>query len=212
MSRNIVSGRFVFVSLAACLFTSVMWGGTVPVGYVSWDVNFPGNAGQFDITNLSGPNALPAGGFPITSQVDLTSLSLTVNFQDGSTVIEPSSYFTLSSDGESWDGTAIPIGGTNPLPISATLSGDFVETSITDPGADTIEPGFSVTISPATPPTLQDGDFGVILATECTPGSCSSGSSIPEPTSWPVLAVGSVALLFGMSRRATKNEEISLPK
>ena len=31
----------------------------IPVGYVSWDVTFPGEAGQFDITNLSGRNAGP---------------------------------------------------------------------------------------------------------------------------------------------------------
>ena len=73
----------------------------IPVGYVSWDVTFPGEAGQFDITNLSGPNAGPPT-FPITTTVNLSNLNLVVDFVGGSSATYgPSSgYFSLSPDGE----------------------------------------------------------------------------------------------------------------
>src|ERR1700733_5287448 len=114
----------------AALFAASASATLIPVGYVSWDVNFPGNAGQFDITNLTGANAAPTASFPILTQVNLSSLSLTVSFVGGGMTTEPAGYFTLASDGESWNGTAIPIGGTNPLPTAATLTGLFSPTSI----------------------------------------------------------------------------------
>jgi hypothetical protein len=71
MAKKFFRGRSGFTSLAACLFLApAVWGAQIPVGYISWDVNFPGNAGQFDITNLTGPNALPPS-FPITTTLNL---------------------------------------------------------------------------------------------------------------------------------------------
>lgn len=65
-----------------------------PVAVLSWDVIFPGNAGQFDILNLTGPNALPPD-FPITTLVSLSNLTLTVNSSAASTVPEPGTWMLL---------------------------------------------------------------------------------------------------------------------
>jgi hypothetical protein len=188
----------LFTVAALCVGSAAA--STIAVGYMSWDVNFPGNAGAFDIVNLTGPNAAPST-FPITTLVNLTSLTLVVHFVGGgsATYGPTSGYFSLDPDGESLDGTAIPIGGTNPEPLSATLTGTFSPTSISDPGADHILPAFSVTFSDA--PNLVDGDLGVIYATEGT------GGVTPEPGSWILLAIGLVGLLIargGMNRKPTK--------
>ncbi len=50
-----------------------------PVGVLSWDLIFPGNAGEFDILNLTGANSLPPD-FPISTLVNLSDLTLTVDF------------------------------------------------------------------------------------------------------------------------------------
>ena len=124
MYKRFFCGKLALASLAAIFLVPTLWAAQIPVGFVSWDVNFPGNAGQFDITNLTGPN-VSSPSFPITTQVNLSGLVLTVTFADSTIVTEPAGYFSLSSDGESFDGTAIPIGGTHPLPVSATLTGTF---------------------------------------------------------------------------------------
>src|SRR5271165_3330946 len=98
----------VFVAVAAC--TATAKAGSIPVGYISWDVDFPANAGEFDIVNETGPNSsvFPDTTFPITNILSLSSLGLVVHFNNGSTVVESSSYFSLSPDGESFNGTPLP--------------------------------------------------------------------------------------------------------
>jgi hypothetical protein len=182
--------------------------GTIPVGYVSWDVNFPGNAGQFDITNLSGPVNSAPPTFPITTLVNLSSLSLTVDFVGGGTTVFGSSYFSLAIDGESFNGTAIPIGGTNPEPIDATLTGTFSPTSINDPGPDTILPSFSVTFSDT--PFLVDGDLGVIYATEgSAPPPPPPG--VPEPGTWLMLATGLAGAAVMKGRKGKNMKSLFKP-
>jgi hypothetical protein len=161
------------------------WADEIPVGVLAWDVTFPGNAGEFDITNLTGANELPPA-FPITNLLNLSSLSLTVDFVGGgSAVYGPGSgYFSLNPDGESFDGSSIPIGGTNPLPIDATLTGTFSPLTITldqsvGGGTVAIEPDFSTTFSDT--PNLVNGDLGLIEATTVE-------ASTPEPSSMVLLA------------------------
>ena len=168
-----------------------MLGPTLFQSVILWDVIFPGNAGQFDIINLTGPNSVPPT-FPVVTTVSLSNLDLVVDFVGGgSTTYGPSSgYFTLGADGESFNGTAIPIGGTNPEPMSATLTGTFSPLSISDPGPDTILSTFSVTFSDT--PFLLDGDFGVIYATE---GS-TTGTTVPEPSSLALFVTAASLLLL----------------
>ena len=185
--------RFLVASAAFC---GVVTAAQIPAGFLSWDVNFPGNAGQFDITDLTGPNALPPA-FPILTELNVASLSLHVTFVGGGSTIFGPSYFTPSSDGESFNGNAIPIGGTNPEPVSAVLTGTFSTTSIHDPGADTIIPSFSVSLSDT--PFLVDGDFAIINATEGT-----GGPGVPEPGTTTLVTVGLLALVCLRYRRLAK--------
>jgi len=170
----------------------------IPAGFVSWDVTFPGNSGSFDITNQTGPNAstFPDTTFPITTTLHLSGLGLTVHFANGSTVVEPSSYFTLSADGESFNGSPIAIGGTNPLPTSATLTGTFSPVFITlnNGTTQTILSSFSATISPSAGTTLADGDFAIINATTTTV------TGTPEPGTW-FLAVAGFGTLLGWRKK-----------
>ena len=144
--RRIVEVSAICFGVIALSVTAPPAAADIPVGLVAWDVTFPGNAGEFDIVNLSGPNAFPPF-FPITTALNLSSLNLVVDFVGGSTeTFGPGSgYFTLASDGESFNGGSIPIGGTNPQPIDATLSGLFTPTSVVIGGSPVlINPGFSV--------------------------------------------------------------------
>jgi hypothetical protein len=185
--------RFGCIFVLAVLCAASGAAGEVPVGYLSWDVNLPKQAGSFDIVNLTGSNDLPPD-FPISSLVNLSSLNLTVDFVGGGSATYGPSYFTLAPDGQSFDGSAIPIGGTNPQPADATLTGTFSPTTISDPGPDSILPGFSVTVSDS--PNLVDGDLGVIYATEAT-----AGGSTPEPGTWLLLAMGLAGLATVQARR-----------
>src|SRR5262249_405491 len=85
------------VILTACVFSATGSAGDFAGGFLSWDVNFPGNSGQFDIVNQTGPNSssFPDTTFPISNSLNLSGLSLVVHFSNGSTVTEPGSYFTL---------------------------------------------------------------------------------------------------------------------
>ncbi|HLI82506.1 MAG TPA: hypothetical protein VKV17_01240 [Bryobacteraceae bacterium] len=163
------------------------------VGYVSYDIVGTDTA-AFDIFNGTGPNSLPPD-FPVLSSVNLSNLSLTIDFSDGSSVMEPSTYFTLAADGLSWNGSDIGIGGVNPVPVEAMLTGTFSPTSIDVSGVGTVDilSTFSATILPSSPPNLSDGDLALIEAT-------SAGSSVPEPGFWLPLAI--IGLFLGFSRRS----------
>jgi len=166
-------------------------------------VTFPGEAGEFDIGNLTGPNNSGDTSFPVTTELELSNLSLMVNFAGGSseTFGPLSGYFSLLPDGESFNGTSIPIGGTNPEPISATLSGNFSTTTISLDAAEgggtiNIKPTFAVSFSDT--PNLVDGDNAIIYVRTVV-------SATPEPGTWMMMATGLVLLLFaGRSRFAPR--------
>ena len=145
--------------------------------------------------------------FPILTQLGLTGLSLQVDFDNGTSQTFGSSYFTLGSDGESFNGGIIPIGGTNPKPKDATLTGTFSTTSINVNGVGpvTINSSFSVTFSDS--PNLVDGDFGLITATTGT------AASVPEPGAWTLLATCllGVAITRPSVRRVLVRKQNVLP-
>jgi hypothetical protein len=183
--------KFLSRSIGALAFSAVCatsaGATTVPLGYVYWGVNIPGSVGNFNIQNNSGANSDPVD-FPITTALSLSSLSLTVHFAGGGTTVFGSSYFTLGLDGFSFNGGDIGIGGANPLPTDATLTGSFSTTSvnITGLGAQTIAPNFSASILPSVGSTLSDFDFALINVEARTPGG--TGGTAPEPSS--LLLVG----------------------
>jgi hypothetical protein len=148
----------------------------IPLGFISWDVTVPGSFGQFDIVNQTGPNSSPPT-WPVSTQVQFSSLSLVVDFSDGSTTTFGSAYFTLNPDGESLDGSPIAIGGVSPLPTKAILTGDLTPTTIDVNGTSTtVDASFdAATILPSSPPDLSDGDFAIINA------ETGIAPPVPEP-------------------------------
>ena len=105
------SVRTLLAAIVSIGLAATVSAAPINIGFVSWDVTFPGNTGEADIFNLSGTNSTLDPSAPSTTPVSLSSLALKVDFSDGSTINYGSSYLTLASDGLSFDGDAIPIGG-----------------------------------------------------------------------------------------------------
>jgi hypothetical protein len=182
------------LAVLACLAAGSAGASVINLGYLSYDVTSPGASAEFDISNITGLNATALADyadFPVVSDVNLSSLSLTVDFSDGSTQSFGSSYFSLAGDGLSFNGSTIGIGGLNPQPTAATLTGDFSGTDLTlyDGSTVSIDPSFSVTVLPSTGTMLNDGDYGLIQGTVA-----ASTGSVPEPDSLG-LALAGIALL-----------------
>ena len=203
---KILATTCLIVALALAL-TPMASASEIAVGYISFDVTNPGSSAEFDITNLTGPNSSGDATWPISTSVNLSSLSLMVTFAGGATVTEPSTYFTLDPlDGLSWNGGPIGIGGVSPLPTAATLTGDFAPTTVTlyDGSMETIVSTFSATISPSSPPDLGDGDYAIIYATVGSSGG-GGGGGVPEPSTWLLSGTMLIFLCFlsaSRSRRA----------
>ena len=103
---RLLSAMFVIASLSISAHASDFPAfSPIPVGYVSFDVTGT-NVAQFDIVNFTGPNAstFPDMTFPIATSLSLHNLSLTVDYSGGQSKVFGSSYFTLDSDGLSFDG------------------------------------------------------------------------------------------------------------
>lgn len=193
--------------LPMVLLPAVAFAVTVPIGYVAWDVTIPGTTGEFDIVNETGPNSSGDATWPVTTSLHLSSLGLTVHFTDGTTSVLGSSYFTLSADGLSFDGGPISIGGANPKPTDATLTGSFSPTTITlfDASTLNVSPTFSASI-PFRPGGLSDADLQIITAT-------SAGTAVPEPGTWMLVATGIVgALLRGRHLLRHRHAEVKTTK
>lgn len=183
-AKSIVARRLLAAGVLAVLGSlagSLAGASVVNMGYASYDVTSVGASAEVDITNLTGANALALGDpdFPVATAVSLSSLSLTVDFSDGSTQTFGSSYFTLSADGLSFNGNTIGIGGLNPSPTKAVLTGDFDATGLTllDGSTTTIDASFSAIIVPSSGSDLEDGDYALIEGTV--------SSSTPPPVSEP---------------------------
>ena len=194
--RMMTAGLAIVGSLAWCAAQAA----PIALGFISWDVTIPGSFGQFDITNMTGPNECPPG-FPVDTEVQFTSLSLVVQFSDGSTTTFGPSYFTLNPDGESLDGSPVAIGGVSPQPTEASLSGDLTPTTIDVSGTPTmVDASFdTATILPSSPPNLADGDFAVINAEP------AAVSATPEPDMILTLILGSSMVLI-LARRPRRRD------
>jgi len=98
----------------------------------------------------------------------------------------------------SFNGGDIPIGGANPLPTDATLTGLFspLFISLDGGGTETILPNFSASIAFAEN-GLEDGSFALIEATPST-------TPAPEPETLPLLLIGIGALALARRTRQRK--------
>lgn len=208
---------FSILALIVCWFSvSTLGATTLSIGFVFWDVNIPPSTGQFDIANETGANSSfpPDTTFPVTTPVNLSSLSLVVDFSDGSTTTFGSSYFTLDSDGLSFDGSSIALEGTNPSPTSATLTGAFSPLAVNSAGVLTsIDPTFLATISPDPGnTTLVSGDLALIEATTVSPTP-----AIPEPGTGVLAALGIGCVAFRERKKLSHalkkfcNSKVALP-
>ena len=200
-----IVGRLLGGFLACAVCASSALASTIALGYISWDVNIPGSVGKFDIANFSGINS-SSPDWLITTPLGLSSLSLTVHFAGGGTTVFGASYFTLSLDGLSFNGGDIAIGGANPLPTDATLTGAFSTTAInvTGMGAVTILPTFSATILPSAGSTLSDFDFALINVETTTGGP---GGTVPEPSS--LLLAGLAAVLAAQCSTSKQQRRVA---
>ncbi len=200
----------LLLAMGAVLFfltSPATFAAAIPIGFFSWDVTIPGSAGEFDIVNETGPNSTGDPTFPVSTSVNLSSLALKVLFSDGSSQSFSSSYFTLDPfDGLSWEGSTIPIGGANPLPVGATLTGLF------SPLALTLFDGSSVTISsdftsmiPVGGSPLADGTFAIINA------NTGVAPEVPEPGTWTLSVIAIAALATWRLRRLRIRLQAILP-
>jgi hypothetical protein len=191
------------LAVAGVLFAPVAHAGSIPIGYVSFDVTGPGLA-QFDINNETGVNSspFPDETFPVTTSVSLSNLSLDIQYSSGpDLVFGPSSgYFTLSADGISWTGTALSTSVDQSSDgllgsVDAILTGTFDTTSLNlnDGSSVSVLSSFSATIND--PSGLSDGDLAVIYATTGSSGPPTT----PEPETF--VMVGTGLLAFANLRR-----------
>jgi hypothetical protein len=185
--------------LAFSMFSMAAKAGNLAVGLLFWDVKAPGSTGSFDITNMTGVNSSGDSTFPVTTSLSFNALSLSVHFEDGSSATFGPSYFTANGIDGGFNGNDIAIGGANPLPDLAQLSGTVSPLSITlfDGSTDTILP--DLLIGPMTPSSgsaLSDGDFAVIYAQPA-----GAGSGVPEPASWMLVLPGAAFLFKSMRNR-----------
>jgi hypothetical protein len=181
--------------LCAVALSTIASADLLPIGYISYDITSPGSTAAFDIVNFSGPNSSDPT-WPVATSEHLSGLSLTVSYTSGPDSLFGPAYFSLAPGGLSFFGGVIPIGGANPQPTSAILTGTFLDTfvTLTDATTRTIDSTFTATITPSSGPTLADGDLAVIYAT-------TSSGTVPEPGSWILL--GTIVLALGFSRRLT---------
>lgn len=169
------------------------------MGFISWDVTIPGATAQFDIANETGPNSSYDATAPVTSRVRFQDLALTVDFSDDSERRFDYVVFLLNPfDGLSFESPVIPIGGGNPQPLRAVLTGTFSTDAITefDGAVYVILPGFSSVVFDQGLP-LTDGSGAIIFAQTVT------GTISPEPSTFisTLLTVLSFVLFWVGHRR-----------
>jgi len=205
----------IWMALGAAMLlapATASYADTYPVGYVSYDVTGTGVA-QFDITNLTGPNSSGDATFPVTTSLSFTDLSLDVSFASGPDEVFTGSYFTLNSDGLSWDGTALSTLSGQPSglagAISATLTGTFGTTVLTlyDGSSIMVDPSFTATITDVA--GLTDGDLAIIDVS--TSGSTGPPPPVPEPEPFLLVGTGVLGLMSVRARRLLGLVRSALP-
>lgn len=183
--------RWILMALALSLVAPDAYSDMEGVGVLSFNlVNPAGSSGptyDFLIINLTGANADPVDGFPVSTPLDFQDLGLTVNFTDGS-----SHSYALSDTGAGLDLTTDSLWTDNVG--SAVLTGNFSPLNVTlaGGGASELEAAFSTTLIPSSGSLLQDADVAIIEAT-------TTATTVPEAPSWTFLAAILAGLLWSRS-------------
>jgi len=173
----------------------------IPIGFISWDVTIPGATGQFDIANETAANSSGDPTFPVMTPVGLRNLALDVSLSDGTMRHFGAADFILNPfDGLSVEGPVIAIGGQNPRPVQARLTGTFLPLNFTlfDNSMWTTAPGFSALVTNGGAP-LVDGDLALVFADAAL--ISTRLPDIPEPGTLLLTISGLLVVLAG---RATK--------
>jgi hypothetical protein len=158
------------------------------LGFLSFDETLAGFA-QFDIVNLTGPNASPPD-FPVLTPVNLSGLNLVVTLSDSSTLAFTQADFTLGLDGLSYDGPTVAIGGVV-LPVSAALTGNLGPTSLDIGSLVDVESSFlPVSLSNPSGGALADGDIALIQV------ALRSPTAVPEPGTLPLVSIAFGGLIL----------------
>jgi len=170
------------------------------VGLLTYDALTPSALATFDITNLTGANALPPD-FPITTPLTLAVTNLVAHLVGGSTLTIDGSNFTDDGFGDlncTVSGDAAS-GGCDLAAysiLSATLTGTFSPTTGLDvdglpPGSTTIGAAFSTTVTP-------DAACGNerILTAGCDAAEifAATPTAVPEPATLTLLEFGVLGL------------------
>jgi len=183
-------GQLVLL-LTILMFSLAVMASPVPLGYISYNLTDPGFA-QFFVLNQTGPNSspFPDPTWPISTSINLSSLSLTLTDSMGGTTTFGSGFFSLALDGLSFDG---PIVGSTNTYVMGVLTGMLSPTTFTlnDGSTFNAQPTFSATITNSS--GLQDGDFAIIYANPVS-------STTPEPATLFMVGTGLLGVL-GFGRR-----------
>ena len=180
--------RYLLLLLAVMTVSVTVLASPIPLGFVSYNFTDPGLA-EFNIVNQTGPNssAFPDPTWPITTSVNLSSLSLVVTDSGGGTTTFGSGFFSLEPDGLSFAG---PIVSSTNTYVMAVLTGTLSPTTLSLNDGSTVKvlPSFTATITDST--GLADGDFAIIYANGAT----------PEPGTLVMVGSGLIGI-FGARRR-----------
>jgi hypothetical protein len=195
--------RLLLMLLVGGVFSMVASADSLPVGILSLDNPSASTSGQFDITNLTGANAL-LPDFPVTTGLTFVITSLTVNFASGPADVLHAVDFTSDGNGGFVGNTSFNLSTTDI--ISAILVGTLSPTGAVDVsggGTITIEAAMtdkfgnpSVTLTDGGTP-LVPGDLAVLYA---TPSGGGGPPPVPEPGVLSLLGSGLMGLSLLLRR------------
>jgi len=188
--------RVLLATLAFAALSAVASADSVGVGILSLDPSSTGTGDEFDIQNLTGSAALGSPtDFTVTTPVTFDTLSLVLDFSDGSTETLTATDFTSDGFG-GFDGNGSFNLTGDPI-TSATLTGTLSPTTVTlsDGSTETLDGTFSASMTDPSG-SLEEFDAAEIDATVGT-----GVTPTPEPGSALLLTIGMAGLLGLVWRR-----------